>query len=516
MKKIVIVGGGTAGWMTALIAQKSLPHAKITLVESDAVGILGAGEGTTPHFVGMTDYVNIPVSDLIQNTSSTIKQGILFDNWNSRSSSFFHGFNLFQDNLKSNVLNYLTTDFAWPSSSVMNYFLWHRDIDLNKVDFVAMASDENKVLFSKNENIAVNNPIHSFDSYGLFSLHFDAQSIAKFLSRVAQDRGVQRIEGKVNEINLNEFGEIDSVRIESGQKISGDFFFDCTGFARLLSVKKLGAKWVSFKDSLPAKKAMPFFLDIDPNNIPPYTLARAMSKGWIWKIPLQHRYGCGYVYDPERISDDEVHQEISEFVGFDVEIPRTFNFEPGYVSEPWTKNCLAVGLSNGFVEPLEATSIFQNLIMLEKFFAEKHKIFSRDTQYKKYFNEDISKDHESIAAFIYLHYITDKKNNNFWKNFTKDYKMPHSLERVVYRLQNGIIDDTEGSSMFNIDSMLLVAIGNRMLDRKNVSNIYDTSIKHLMLEDHVNKIRASRKNFLDNLVSHSDFLHTMGANFEKQ
>jgi tryptophan halogenase len=512
--RFVIVGGGTAGWITALLTKKFFPDAPITLIESGSIGILGAGEGTTPIFVDMAKQVDISLSDLIKNTSSTIKQGILFENWNSRGSSFFHGFGIRENSLKATSLNHMTKGFSWSEISLMNYYLAYKDIDLEKTDLSAIASMSNKTLFTKNKDVNdLSHSLENFKSYGDFALHFDARAIAEYLSDVAQKRGVERIDGIVKEVNLDSQGYIESIRLENEKLIDGDFFFDCTGFARLLAVKKLGSKWHSFKESLPAKRAMPFFLDIDKKEIPPYTLAKAMEKGWIWKIPLQHRYGCGYVYDPDRISDDDVKKEIDEFAGTEVEVPRIFNFDPGFVIDPWNKNCLAVGLSNGFVEPLEATSIFQNLNMLNKFFSRKDRIFSKNEGYKKYFNKDIANRHHEIASFIYLHYLTDKTNNDFWKNFALDYKMPQDLETVMGQLQDGVLSSSGTSSLFHANSIFKVAFGNNIISKKNLEEVFQKNIDGTKIEQAIAIEYDKRKAIVDKAIDHSSFLIQMGATF---
>jgi tryptophan halogenase len=514
---IVIVGGGTAGWVTALLAQKFFPNIPTILVESAEVGILGAGEGTTPNFVNMLNQVNIPISELIKNTSSTIKQGISFENWNSLGSSFFHGFKVHGDDLGSTALNHMGKDFSWKEASLMNYYLAHKKIDFGKTDLQAISSFSNKVLFVKKEDSDTSKEsIKNFKDYGTFALHFDAQAIAKYLSSVAQSRGVQRIESKLKKVNLDASGYIKDIDLESGQSISGSFFFDCTGFARLIAVKELGSEWHTFKDSLPAKRAMPFFLGINKKEIPPYTLAKAMEMGWLWQIPLQHRFGCGYAYDPDRISDDDVKKEIDDFAGVDVEIPRIFNFEPGFVLNPWNKNCLAIGLASGFVEPLEATSIFHSLNMLNKFFERKNSIFSKDEQDKQNFNNDIADGHHSIASFIYLHYMTDKTNNRFWKNFALDYKMPKGLEKIVHQLQEDVFTSLEAPQMFNVDSFFKVALGNNILNQKNLSEIYHSKISGIGLKEAIAAEEARRNDIVNMAMNHSDFLIEMGADLNEK
>jgi tryptophan halogenase len=517
-KTFVVVGGGTAGWLTALVANAAFKEHKVILVESADIGILGAGEGSTPHLVHFLDYVGIDLEDLVKNTSCTLKNGILFDNWSQNKKPYVHGFDVYDTRLQRIALNHGIPNFEWTSAPLLPYLSEYLGIEDEEIDFTTHISLKNKALFTYREDrpgFLENNGMRDFNLEGIYAVHFDAKSLADYLSRVAQERGVVRIEGKVEEIERESNGNISNLVLQDGERVFGDFFFDCTGFARLIIGKLFESEWVSFKDSLPAKRAMPFFLKPDPTSIPPYTLARAMDKGWIWKIPLQHRYGCGYVYDPDQISDEDVKKEIDSFVGEEVEVPRIFNFEPGYYKKVWIKNCLAVGLSNGFVEPLEATSIMQSVFALQTFFAQRHKIFSDDDVFKNNFNAQIEDDHQDVAAFIYLHYMTDKTNNDFWKNFTKHYKMPERLVPTIERAERGLLNMRDNSGIFDIVSFATVIRGNGMLNRKNVEEIYKYGIEDLNIVRIIDDIKANISEKSSPLVDHKALLSHLGGNFDQ-
>lgn len=516
VKTFVIVGGGTAGWLTALIARQSFPQHNIVLVESEAIGILGAGEGSTPHLPGAFAYLGISLEDLVRNTSCTLKNGIMFDNWSETKRPYLHGFEVHNPSLQRASLNKGLSPYEWTTGPMLPYLAEYAGIEDDEIDFLTIASQKNKVLFSQSQQGTFSLDYAGIDNFineGSYGIHFDARSLAEYMSKVAQERRVKRIEGKVAKIEMAPTGNIGSVLLESGESVKGDFFFDCTGFARLINEKFLGSEWVSLKETLPANRAMPFFLDTE-DKIPPYTLARAMDRGWMWKIPLQHRFGCGYVYDADQISDDEVKQEIDRFIGHEVEVPRIFKFDPGYVKSPWIKNSLAVGLANGFVEPLEATSIMQLLFTLQTFFGQRHKIFSNDTKYKENFNAQIRQDHEDIAKFIYLHYMTDKNNNDFWSNFTENYKMPEGLVPTWERFDSGLLNLRDDSEIFDIISYTVVAKGNGLLTRRNVEEIYRHGIEDLGFINALTDIQENVKENVDLLVDHKHLLSYLGAEFE--
>lgn len=515
-KNFVIVGGGTAGWLTALLVRHRFPEYRITLVESAQIGILGAGEGSTPHLLKALEYVGISLEQLIQNTSCTMKNGILFDGWNQQGMKFLHGFEFYNHKFQKSTFDSNVNSFEWTSAPLLPYLAEYAGVNDQDIDILTHASLNNKSLFTRNEdpNITERRTAENFIEEGVSAVHFDAQSIAAFMSKIAQERNVERIEGKVLEVVAGEDGYISHLILEDGKRVLGDFFFDCTGFARLIIGKKFKSEWVSLKETLPAKRAMPFFMKPD-SNIPPYTLAKAMERGWIWQIPLQHRYGCGYVYDPDQISDEDVKREIDSFVGEDVEIPRIFNFEPGYYRDVWVKNCLALGLSNGFVEPLEATSIMQMIFALQTFLAQKHMVFSRSEVYRANYNKQIEQDQLEIAAFIYLHYMTNKTSNDFWKHFTDNYRMPELLAPTIERAKLGLLTLRDNAGIFNVVSHVSIVRGNGLLERKTVEEIYTHNLKDLNVLDKLPQLSQEMKAYSGQLVDHKDFLISLGANLEQ-
>lgn len=412
--KIVVVGGGTAGWLTALYAKSKLPTAEVTVVESSEIGILGAGEGTTPFFIETLNEIDISASQIIKNTKGTIKNGIKFTNWNGDNKSYFHPF-------------FNIPDFDGVGKDSVQYLAMHnisRNKSLDDLTLTSYGSRSNYLPMIKDD----------LQSVGGYALHFDANLLASYLKGIALSRDVKLIDTKIKDIVQDENGNITKLVGENNKKIALNFVFDCTGFHRLIIGKLLKAKWQSYEKSLPVDTALPFFIPIEENeDTPPYTEAIAMKYGWAWKIPVQGRYGCGYNYDSSMCTEEEARNEIKEVFG-DVTIPRKFQFKAGCYKEQWKKNCIAIGLSSGFIEPLEATSIWMSCVALEALFKDTMKpgiYYKHEQSYKDFFNESMQTRTNEVRDFIQLHYITKRKDTPFWKNFKENNKIFDSVKNSL-------------------------------------------------------------------------------------
>jgi tryptophan halogenase len=513
MKDIVIVGGGTAGWITALYAKRVFPNENIVLVESKDIGILGAGEGSVPSFIDLLDYLGIPISELISKTKSTIKNGIKFSNWSDKNDFYYHGFaSRFLLSNHPSVFP-ITNSFEISPIRILDLLSFDKNYKNTEYDFVSMFSEENKVPFLyKDVSDYTVDPILKFDQLSSFSIHFDARLLANYLSDVGEKRGIKKVYGTVKEVKTDTKGDITSILIDNNLEINTDFVFDCTGFHKLFIKNHFKSEWISFSKNLPMKKAVPFFIDIDKENIPAYTEAIAMEYGWIWKIPLQHRYGCGYVYDSDFISDEDARKEIEKFLGFVPEYPREspFIFDPGCYKEVWNNNCLAVGLSSSFVEPLEATSIFQMSTMLIDFFNKKHHIFNRNQKYIEIFNKRYLEQTNSVMEFIYFHYLTNKKNNKFWINFKENNEMPERLKEKIFLMNNSFLYNSDCESMFYNENYYPVAYGINILDSDNIKNIVKDN-KLEKFNKNLEQYTTAHKNLKKILTPHSQFLKIMGG-----
>lgn len=425
--KFVIVGGGSAGWISALFVRANFPDANITVIQSDEIGILGAGEGTTPHIIDFLDEIDVPVSRLIKEAKAVIKNGIKFSNWNGDRKYYYH---VFMDNF--DLDHTLISELNHCKFPMLDLEVIANESSLDDVNFNAIASDNNCVRFVPNSNVTVKDldPILHFTRLGRISLHFDANLLAKCFERIGKEKGIHVIEGKVTDFTTDNQGNIISVNINSN-KIDCDFVFDCSGFHRLIIGKHYNTFWKSYNPYLPTKRAMPFFIPNDLPILPPYTDATAMKWGWMWKIPVQGRFGCGYVYDSDRISDEEAKLELDQEIGYDVEIPRLIDFEPGRYEKIYEKNCLAIGLSAGFIEPLEATSIWTSIMMLNAWIENPAAITHNDQLSRDKVNKRHTDMNDNTLGFVYFHYITKRDDTNFWKNFTIDNKIPESLTQLI-------------------------------------------------------------------------------------
>lgn len=409
MNNIVVVGGGTAGWITALFIRKKLnqENVRVTLIESSDIGILGAGEGTTPHMVGFLQEVGLSVFDVIAHCKGTFKNGIKFTNWCGDNTHYFHPFEDSDSNIKLD-------------------FICHQVLCDKNIDDIIISSEvsmQNKVKYKPSSKIR---DVED-ETIGNYSVHFDARLLADYLRKVGMSRGITVVDSKVQKINNDKEGYITSLELENEDIIYSDFVFDCTGFKRLIIGEHYQTEWVSYKETIPNDRAIPFFIANDTEVIPPYTEAIAMKCGWVWKIPVQGRFGCGYVFDSSHISDEQAKQEIVEKFG-EVKFinEKGFNFKAGCYKDVWVKNCIAVGLSSGFIEPLEATSIWMAINTLNEIEKYKQGLICRDEIYIEKFNKFIYNMNEQILAFIYLHYITPRNDTPYWANFRSKNKAPES------------------------------------------------------------------------------------------
>ncbi len=505
----IIVGGGTAGWLSALFVKQQYPWANVTVIASEEIGILGAGEGTTPHFVGFLNRLGITVSDIVKNANGTLKNGIKFVNWKGDNQSYFHGF---WETFDLNVFNITDLDDEGLPTLVLEQMAKEESID--DVMFSAQSSKNNLVNFSPNTslNSKGDNPLYHFNELSNYGLHFDARLLAKYLKKVSMYRGIKFIDSKIQNIVSDDDGFIKTIETERGDKIPSDFVFDCTGFAREIIGKHFNTEWESYSDSLPMKRAIPFFLPIDENVIPPYTESTALKYGWMWKIPVQTRYGCGYVFDSDYITDEQAKDEIREIYGDDVEFGNPFKFDAGRYKESWVKNCVAIGLSSGFVEPLEATSIWTSITALRQYFSNNLGAIERNKFFIDRYNTKINKFQDDTKDFIYLHYYTTREDSDFWKEFKEKNKPTENIQKYIDVCQQTVpdkdfiysINQAYGNASF-LPVTYGVGLFSPVITYKVIRAIYsdtrrDTSterIKNYLLNMHLN---------LKTLTDHAEFL----------
>ena len=416
IRKIVIVGGGTAGWMTAMIfANAFIPKGiEIEVLESPTVGIIGVGEGSTPWLRGFFDSLGIEESEWMPACNATYKCGITFDGWSTKPGfeSYFHPFASMLDNLTM-------TQFVHNAQARVN----GRDVCAHPNRFFIAAYLSERNLAPKPE------PTFPFDVW--YGYHFDAVLLGQYLHKKAVERGVRYRQCHITDPLLNASGDIESVSIKDGDPIAADIFVDCTGFAGLLIQKALNTPFISFSNNLfnDAAVAMPTPIGDD---IPSQTISTALNNGWRWKIPLTSRYGNGYVYSSSFCSADEAERELRESLGaLDSDTPaRHLKMRIGRVTKHWNRNCLAVGLAQGFIEPLEATA----LLFIQRtaaHFVEAIEAGDLSDAAHDRFNARINEHFEGTRDYIVTHYKTNtRRDTEYWRANAANTDLSDSLRQL--------------------------------------------------------------------------------------
>ena len=447
LKTIVIVGGGTSGWMTAAAFAKVLRgQYAIKLVESDEIGTIGVGEATIPMISLFNRMLDLDENDFVKKTQATFKLGIEFVNWGRLGDRYMHGFGVVgQDNW--------TVDFH-------QYWLKQHQAgkakDLTAYSINTAACLQNKFMRARPD--LPNSPISQITH----AYHFDAHLYARFLRGYAEQRGVQRIEGRINEVQTREGdGHVVAVHLQDGQKVEGDFFIDCSGFRALLIEGALKTGYEDWSHWLPCDRAAAVPCTSGAELLP-YTRATARTAGWQWRIPLQHRIGNGHVYCSKYLSDDEaVATLLANLDGQPLAEPRPIRFTTGRRKQAWNKNVVSIGLASGFVEPLESTSIHlvqMGIAHLLTYFPGAG--FSEaDT---REYNRVMQQESEWVRDFIILHYkATERSDTPFW-TYCRDMEIPESLaERMELFRSHGRVY-REGTELFTKFSWLQVLHGQRV------------------------------------------------------
>ncbi|WP_225318766.1 tryptophan halogenase family protein [Cellvibrio sp. KY-GH-1] len=486
-KKIVIIGGGTAGWMAAnlMIARWGKLGFDIHLVESPQIGIIGVGEGSTPQLKGFMDSLGIEESEWMPECNATYKVGISFRNWSviPGFTSYFHPFPAQPD------------DYTAPGF-FHNSFVRRKGIDVEgHPDHFFLAS------YLAQQKLAPVAAEH-FPFEINYGYHFDSSSLGKFLGRKAVARGAVHKEATINQVNLSENGDIASVTTDTGETIAGDIFIDCSGFSGLLIQKTLKVSFKSFGENLFNTSAVVMPTPIG-EQIESQTISTALKYGWAWSIPLTSRIGNGYVYSSHFCSKDDAETELRAHLGLldsDVQA-RHLQMNVGRVEQHWAKNCVAVGLSQGFIEPLEATALHLVQETVQEFincfesgqFTDK----KRDE-----FNFSINKRFEAVRDYIVCHYrVNSRKDTDYWVENGRNEKVSDSLRAVLHAWVSGNNLSDE-------------------LDRQKIDNYYPSISWHCLLAGYgIYPTPAQLKpgnEFANkyNLEKISNFIQRCGMNFK--
>lgn len=514
LENVVVVGGGTAGWLTALFLKKQLPFSVITVVESPEIGILGAGEGSTPQLVWFLDDLGIPVSDLVKEAHATIKNGIKFTNWNGDGKHYYHGFSVIHGNVSGIRAFDLLNDLHITTLLSIN-----EDVSFEEFNYTSKICEVNKVPhiyrdapFNPDFNV-----ISKFEQVADFSIHFNAVEFAAYLKKVAISRGVVHIEGTVTKVNSTNNGDVSSLLLDSGREVPVNFVFDCSGFSRLFIGKHFKSKWNSYKDFLPVDAAVPFFIPInEQEELPSYTESVAMKYGWMWKIPLQNRFGCGYVYDSSLISEQDAIKEIEDYLGFEPDYPRKnkggFSFSAGFYETTWVNNCIAIGLSSGFIEPLEATSIFSSIFSLRRALFDISALVERNSTQIDLFNKEVFEFNESIFNFVYFHYLSERNDTKFWNTFKLN-SHPKYIEKVLTIFKSYVPRNRDfpitTANPFSLPSWNAVGHGLNKLNTDKIKNLVVNNFYQELHGDAFNSWKVNVASAVSNSVNHREFLEVL-------
>jgi tryptophan halogenase len=489
VQKLVIVGGGTAGWITAAAFARLLGQKlDITLVESEAIGIVGVGEATIPQIIRLNAILGLDENAFLRATSGTFKLGIEFVDWGSIGSRYLHTFG----------------DTGLPLGNVAFHHYWRRSAGqapdpkgLWNWSLHQMAADQAR--FGKLERVG------NTAMTGLaYAYHFDASRYALFLRDYAEGAGVKRREGIVASVQRDgESGDIRSITMQDGQAIAGDFFIDCTGFRALLLGQELGVGYQDWSKWLPCDRALAVPSERLPTLVP-YTRATAKSAGWQWRIPLQHRTGNGHVYSSGFISDDAAAETL--LAGLDTKAlddPRPLRFTTGRREAFWSHNCAAIGLSSGFLEPLESTSIH----LIQSHVSRLIQLFPRsahaDAEREEY-NRRCAAEFAQIRDFLILHYHqTAREDSEFWR-YCKNMDVPDSLthKRALFAASGRVGRDVD--DLFRDASWVQVMLGQGI-----VPGDYDPMADQLsdaQLAEFLANLRTIITRSVAGLPSHEEYL----------
>jgi tryptophan halogenase len=492
-KNIVIAGGGTAGWMTAALMTKTLGRAgyNIILVESPNIDSVGVGEATIPSFVHFNRLLGIDEKDFLRTVKATFKLGIEFVNWNNIGSQYIHGFSGLGD--QGQGLPFYHYWLRWqknnPKANIEDHFL---------------AST-----FARNKKFVHPDPkIHPLLNGLGYAYHIDAALYANYLKQYSLSRGLRYIQANINHINLEpSTGHIQSLQLDNDALLQGDFFVDCTGFKSMLLGEALKVPFVSWKKWLRCDRAQVAPTQLTKQNFVPYTRAIAQSAGWQWRIPLQHRVGNGLVYASDYMNDHDAEALlVSNTDSATLAAPRMINFEAGMRARFWEKNCVAVGLSSGFLEPLESTSIHliqSTITRLSLLFpnADSNAVMA------KQFNQEAAAEMEKIRDFVILHYyLNNRQKEPFWYDCA-NMEIPDSLQHKIDLYQHSGFIYHEHSDVFTEGSWLSVLVGQGLMPNSSMQMI-NTMPDH-ELNAYMNSVQQQIAGLSQRMPIHSDYIHKM-------
>ena len=482
VKKVVIAGGGSAGWVVAAALSKQLGKLlDIVLIESDQIGTVGVGEATIPPMRVFHSLLGIDEQEFMRATEAVFKLGIEFKNWGQVGDVYIHPFG--------------TTGQGSYLADFQHFWLHGKSKGINEpfgdYSFEIQAAKANKFATSKNSSIN-------------YAYHLDATRYAQFLRQFSEKLGTKRIEGKIQQVQQHPNGDIKALLMESGDIIDGDLFIDCTGFMGLLIDKTLQVPYEDWSHWLPCNSAIAIQTEsVEPAR--PYVTCTAHRAGWQWHIPLQHRVGNGNVFCNQFMSDDQAKQHLLDNVrGKVLTEPRVIKYKTGRRKVFWSNNCIALGLSSGFVEPLESTSIYMfmnGVVRLMRMFPFNGVTQSIIDEY----NQQSIAELENIRDFIILHYhVTSREDSEFWR-YCKNMSVPDSLSHRIELFKENALAFQGERELFRLESWTHVMLGQGIMPKH-----YHSIFKTMSDEEMVGHLSNTRKTIADavaKLPSHHEFVN---------
>ena len=488
LKRITIVGGGTAGWMTAALLSKLLHGYDIALIESEEIGTIGVGEATIPAIKIFNQLLGVPETEMIRATQATFKLGIEFVNWRAPGHSYIHGFGK------------IGQDLLWMRTH--QFWLRMKDkVALKDFDHYALnCLAARKGRFAPPDTQNPQSPLADID----YAYHFDAGLYAAFLRRQAEGRGVTRVEGRIVTTRLRpEDGFVDHVVLDDGREIGGDLFVDCSGMRGLLIGQTLGVGYDDWSQWLLCDRALAVPCQ-NASELLPYTRSTAHSAGWQWRIPLQHRIGNGHVYSSQYTTDDDAHAVLmGNLDGKPLADARPVKFKPGKRQRAWEKNVVAIGLSGGFLEPLESTSIHMiqtGILRLVALFPGNGFPAADLAEY----NRQTDFEYHDVRDFIIAHYhVTQREDTPFWA-YLRHMDVPDTLKARIELFRSTARFFKHGEAeLFREESWVQVLLGQGLDARPDpMANIVPDDQAAEFLRD----IEAVIEDVAESLPRHSDFI----------
>lgn len=466
--KITILGGGTAGWLAACFISKAHPRHDVTVIESTKIGIIGVGESTTGFFTEallneLSSGFDINHDEFILETGATLKFGIQHKGWTPDINSHYFGV----------LEGSLTVNGAPDAMFAHNFLKSHND--------TLSTTHTGYLLLNNKSNMG---PDHKFKKYG-HAMHIDASLTGKYLAKKCLAKGkVKHVDAEVVSVNQHEDGSIASLTLSNNTVETADLFIDCSGLARVL-INKLDDSWISFKENLPVDTALAFPEEYQDGEMPnPFTTAWAQKSGWMWQTPLLDRRGNGYVFSSAFTNVDKAQEEIETLLGRKITPARVIKFDTGRKPNAWVKNCIAIGLSNAFVEPLEATSIHTTIASIKILVTEFIKSTVEDTMNPasiKIFNRRVGQQFDDVKHYLVMHYMGGRQDSEFWRYISSGATKTDFVQELIDTSKSRLLSYSDfpkyyGAIGWELYCYIMSGVG--ILNHNAVRNELDEELLH--------------------------------------